>query len=87
MEQTMRTLSLLLVCLVCAINALLASETKQPAKIDTLIIEPHEADDLPEAVVAWLEARDYLIPLPWEEGLPVVPGVADSNQFKLIGKG
>jgi hypothetical protein len=42
---------------------LVGSETKTPAKIDTLIQEPGQAGDLPEAVVRWLEARDYLIPL------------------------
>lgn len=54
--------SLFLLSLLFTANLLVASETKQTAQIDTLIIEPHEAGDLPKSVAAWLETRDLLIP-------------------------
>ncbi|MBW7998017.1 MAG: hypothetical protein FVQ81_15910 [Candidatus Glassbacteria bacterium] len=75
----MKTFMVILACLVIATGLMAAPDTEEQTKIDTLITEPHEADDLPEAVVAWLETRDLLIPLPWEEGLPVVPGAVESN--------
>ena len=51
-----------------------AGASEQPTKIDTLIIEPAQAEDLPEAVVTWLERRDYLIPIYGENGYNVQYG-------------
>lgn len=85
----MRVIATIITVLMISFGSVVAGADGQEANIDTLIIEPHQAGDLPGEVVAWLEARDYVIPQPWEEGLPVVPGVTDNNAIagSLIAAG
>ncbi len=59
----MRVLAAIITVLMISFGSVVAGADGQEVNIDTLIIEPHQAGDLPDEVVAWLEARDFLIPI------------------------
>jgi len=48
-------------------DAATASEARIITQVDTLILAPLEEEHLPAKVISWLQARDFLIPLPWEK--------------------
>lgn len=58
-------------------GSVVATPDQQAARTDTLAIAPGDFGDLSAAVVSWLEAREMLIPLSWEECFP--EAYKDSN--------
>ena len=64
----MKFVSSIFIILLVVTGNLAAQADTLAAPEDTLIQEPRDADDLPEAVIKWLETRDLLIPFYGENG-------------------
>jgi len=73
----MRIYAVVLFSILSLSGPVIATPDQQATRTDTLAIAPGDLGDLSAAVVSWLEAREMLIPLSWEECFPET--YADSN--------